>query len=138
MRNSASRDESRRRAEVFGHRAERAAAWLLRAKGWRILARRLKTPLGEIDIVARRGRTVAFIEVKARPDLAAGLLALQPRQQQRLQRAATLFLARHPRFAEGHDLRFDLVVIRPWRWPVHIANAWQVDRVWHPRRDRAN
>ncbi|KGM35390.1 YraN family protein, partial [Inquilinus limosus] len=65
MRNSASRDESRRRAEAFGHRAERAAAWLLRAKGWRILARRLKTPLGEIDIVALRGRTVAFVEVKA-------------------------------------------------------------------------
>jgi putative endonuclease len=128
MRNSAPRDVSRRRAEVFGHRAERAAAWLLRAKGWRILARRLKTPLGEIDIVARRGRTVAFVEVKARPDLAAGMLALQPRQRERLQRAATLFLAQQPRYARDHDLRFDLVVVRPWRWPVHIADAWQVDR----------
>jgi putative endonuclease len=128
MRNSAPRDGSRRRAEVFGHRAERAAAWLLRAKGWRILARRLKTPLGEIDIVARRGRTVAFIEVKARLDLTSGLLALQPRQRERLQRAATLFLAQQPRYARDHDLRFDLVVVRPWRWPVHIADAWQVDR----------
>ena len=128
MRNSASRDESRRRAEAFGHRAERAAAWLLRAKGWRILARRLKTPLGEIDIVALRGRTVAFVEVKARPDLAAGMLALQPRQRERLRRAATLFLAQQPLYARDHDLRFDLVVVRPWRWPVHIADAWQVDR----------
>jgi len=131
-------DDSRRRAEAFGLAAEGWAVLLLRAKGWRILERRLKTPLGEIDIVARRGRTVAFVEVKARPDLAAGMLALQPRQQQRLQRAAALFLARQPRYAEGHDLRFDLVVIRPWRWPVHIADVWQVDRVWHPRRDRAN
>lgn len=121
-------DDSRRRAEMFGLRAERAAAWLLRAKGWRILARRLKTPLGEVDIVARRGRTVAFVEVKARPDLAAGMLALQPRQRERLQRAAILFLAQQPRYAQGHDLRFDLVVVRPWRWPVHIADAWQVDR----------
>ncbi|WP_225773486.1 YraN family protein [Inquilinus sp. Marseille-Q2685] len=128
MRNSAPGDGSRRRAEAFGLRAERAAAWLLRAKGWRILARRLKTPLGEIDIVARRGRTVAFVEVKARPDLSAGMLALQPRQRERLQRAAILFLAQRPRYAQGHDLRFDLVVVRPWRWPVHIADAWQVDR----------
>lgn len=127
----------RRRAEAFGLAAERAAVLLLRAKGWRILARRLKTPLGEIDIVARRGRIVAFVEVKARPDLTAGLLALQPRQRQRLQRAATLFLGRQPRYAQGHDLRFDLIIVRPWRWPVHIADAWQIDRVWHPRRDRA-
>jgi len=128
MRSDRPGDESRRRAETFGHRAERAAAWLLRLKGWRILARRLKTPLGEIDIVACRGRTVAFVEVKARPDLAAGMLALQPRQRERLRRAATLFLAQQPRYARDHDLRFDLVVVRPWRWPVHIADAWQVDR----------
>ncbi|WP_343717663.1 YraN family protein [Inquilinus sp.] len=128
MRRDRPRDESRRRAETFGHRAERAAAWLLRLKGWRILARRLKTPLGEVDIVACRGRTVAFVEVKARPDLAAGMLALQPRQRERLRRAATLFLAQQPRYARDHDLRFDLVVVRPWRWPVHIADAWQVDR----------
>jgi putative endonuclease len=128
MRGEAPRDQARRRAEAFGHKAERVAALLLRAKGWRILARRLKTPLGEIDIVARRGRTVAFVEVKARPDLAAGFLALQPRQRERLKRAATLFLAQQPRYARDHDLRFDLVVVRPWRWPVHIADAWQVDR----------
>ena len=128
MKADGPKDGARRRAETFGLRAERAAAWLLRAKGWRILARRLKTPLGEIDIVARRGRTVAFVEVKARPDLAAGMLALQPRQRERLQRAATLFLAQQPRYARDHDLRFDLVVVRPWRWPVHIADAWQVDR----------
>ncbi|MFE0758634.1 YraN family protein [Inquilinus sp. NPDC058860] len=128
MKADGPKDGGRRRAEAFGLRAERAAAWLLRAKGWRILARRLKTPLGEVDIVARRGRTVAFVEVKARPDLAAGMLALQPRQRERLQRAAILFLAQQPRYAQGHDLRFDLVVVRPWRWPVHIADAWQVDR----------
>jgi putative endonuclease len=128
MRTDRTRDPARRRAEAFGQAAEGVAAWLLRAKGWRILARRLKTPLGEIDIVAKRGKVVAFVEVKARPDLTAGLLALQPRQRQRLQRAATLFLAQQPRYARDHDLRFDLVVIRPWRWPVHIADAWQIDR----------
>lgn len=112
----------RRAAEQKGRRAEAVCCWLLRLKGWRIVARRYRTPLGEIDIVARRGATLAVVEVKARADVATAAVALSPRQQARLARAATAFLSRHPDFSEL-TLRFDLMLVTPWRWPVHMANA---------------
>jgi putative endonuclease len=105
-----------------GRRAEDRAVLWLRLKGWRIVERRWRTPVGEIDLVARRGGVLAFVEVKARPDRAAGLLALQPRQQRRLRRAAEFWLSGHPR--DGNlTLRFDLVVIAPWRLPLHVENV---------------
>lgn len=115
---------SHQEREVWGRFAETLAAWSLRLKGYRILARRFKTPLGELDLVARRGQLVAFIEVKARTDLDQALIALGPRQRERTARAAELFLLRHPGHA-GCTLRFDLIAVRPWRLPHHLIDAWR-------------
>ncbi|MEQ9529318.1 MAG: YraN family protein [Parvibaculaceae bacterium] len=111
-----------RAAHRLGLRAETLAALFLILKGYRILARRLKTPAGEIDMVVRRGRALAIVEVKAR---AAGAEeALQPRQQKRLERAAAHCLGRNPALAEL-DLRFDVVLVAPRRLPRHMADAWR-------------
>jgi putative endonuclease len=114
----------RRAAYRRGHTGESIAAWRLRLVGYRILARRYRTKMGEIDLVARRGGTVAFIEVKHRSDLAAGLEAVTPQSQLRIRRSAELFIRRHPALAEL-ALRFDVIVITPWAWPRHIADAWR-------------
>jgi putative endonuclease len=113
-----------RAAHRLGLRAERRAALLLRLKGYRILATRLKTPAGEIDMVARRGRALAIIEVKARADEKGAAEALQPRQLKRLERAASHFLGRNPDLADL-DLRFDVVLVTPCRLPRHIPDAWR-------------
>ena len=102
--------------------AEGLAAWMLRFKGYRVLATRYRTPLGEIDIVARRGHVLAFVEVKARPTLEAGLEAIAAEGYRRIEAAADLYLSRHPQFS-NFTLRFDLVVVRPRHWPHHIENA---------------
>jgi putative endonuclease len=99
----------------------RAAAYLL-AKGYRILARRFRTPYGEIDIVARRRNLVAFIEVKARANLDAAAYAVTPRQQARIIAAAQAWLAAHPEHAE-FDLRFDAMLIAPRSLPRHLPAA---------------
>lgn len=116
----------RTEAERRGRRAESMAALWLRLKGYRILARRFRSPAGEIDLVARRGRVLAFVEVKARREFAAAIEAVGRRQRERSIRAALAFLARHPR-AAGCDLRFDIVIIRPRRLPHHLVNAWQAE-----------
>lgn len=120
----------RRRAEGWGRRAEDVCAIALRLKGYRILARRFRCPAGEIDIVARRGGTLAIVEVKARTTVAAAMESLTARQRTRLERAALAFLAGGAAgFVPQSDfsLRFDLMVVTPWRWPRHLANAWQPD-----------
>jgi putative endonuclease len=114
------------RAQSWGRLAESLAAWSLRLRGYRVLARRYRTPLGEIDLIVRRGGLVAFVEVKARADLADALGALGSRQRARTERAAEMFLLRHPDHA-GCSLRFDLIAVRPWRWPHHLADAWRPD-----------
>ena len=113
-----------RRAAAYraGWRAETCCAWALRLKGYRVLARRARTPVGEIDILVARGRVLVAVEVKARMDLRDAAEALSPRQRARIARAATLLAAQ--RGLADHDLRFDLMLARPWRWPVHIVNAW--------------
>ena len=118
--------DKRRRAEARGRLAETLAVLLLRLKGYRILARRLRLSAGEIDIVARRGRTVAFIEVKARLDLATAIASVTPRQRQRLLRAAAQFAARDPRHSTA-DFRFDLMLVAPGQWPRHVVDAWRAD-----------
>lgn len=123
------RDSNERRAAVGrGRRGESRALWLLRLKGYRILARDLRTPAGEIDIVARRGRTLAMIEVKWRDSWEDAAVAVTPRQQARIAAAARLFLARHVRHAHC-VVRFDVMLVTPRRWPRHVVNAWQVDRM---------
>jgi putative endonuclease len=112
----------RRLSEAGGRRSETLAAWWLRLKGYRILARRLKTPAGEVDLVVARGQSLVFVEVKARATLAAAAEALTPRQQGRIIQGARDFLTRNPRYG-GHNIRFDLVLIAPGRLPRHIVQA---------------
>jgi putative endonuclease len=115
---------SRARREAWGRLAETLAALSLRLRGYRVIARRFRTPLGEIDLIVRRGRLLAFVEVKARADRGQALEALGPRQRERTERSAQLFLALHPRYRD-HDLRFVVVAVRPWRLPHHLADAWR-------------
>ena len=113
----------RRQAEQGGRRAETIAALWLRLKGWRILARRVRTPVGEVDLVARRGRTLAFVEVKARATREAADLALD---EWRLRRVAAAAEALAPRYARPEDsLRIDVVYVVPRRLPRHVANVSQ-------------
>jgi putative endonuclease len=99
----------------------RAAAWLM-AKGYAILARRFRTPHGEIDIVARKRRLIAFVEVKARASLDEAAYAVTPRQQRRIVEAAEAWLMTHPDHAE-FDLRFDVMLIAPRHLPRHLLAA---------------
>ena len=112
---------NRREAERGGRRAERLAAWWLRLKGWRILGRRLRTPVGEVDLVARRGRTIIFVEVKARATADSAGLALD---EWRLRRVAAAAEALAPRYAHaGEDLRVDAIFIVPGKLPRHVVNV---------------
>lgn len=105
-----------------GHRGEALAAWYLRLKFYRILARRYKTPLGEIDLIAERWGTIVFVEVKARAKAASLLDTLESINEGRIVRAADHWLSRHPSRAAG-DRRFDVIFLVPWRWPYHLVNA---------------
>ena len=116
----------RRKAWQRGRRAEGLAILALRIAGYRILARNLKSPVGEIDIVARRGRIIAFVEVKARADWGGAAEALAGRQRRRIGRAAGAFLAARPALARFQP-RFDVMLTVPWRWPRHIINAWRIE-----------
>ena len=115
-------DPERRIAFRFGLSAESRAAAFLIAKGYRILFRRFKTPVGEIDIVARRRGVLVFVEVKAREKLEDAAEAIGKRQQSRIIAAAEFWLAGHPEDASG-DMRFDVVLVAPRRLPVHLPNA---------------
>ncbi|MGA2125096.1 MAG: YraN family protein [Xanthobacteraceae bacterium] len=125
----------RRRAELrrqrlaafrFGLSAESRAAVLLRLQGFRVVARRWRGPIGEIDIVARRGRLLAFVEVKARDTLDDAAEAVGPAQQRRIALAAQAWLASHPQDRD-RDIRFDVVLIAPRRWPRHLRAAFEAD-----------
>jgi len=99
----------------------KASAWLI-AKGYRILARRFRTPYGEIDIVARRRDLLAFVEVKARANLDDAAYSVTPQQQQRIIAAAQAWLMVHPEHAEM-DMRFDAILIAPKHLPKHLMAA---------------
>jgi len=113
---------NRQRAEQQGRTGERAAAWWLRLHGWRIVGERVKTRVGEVDLIARRGRTLAFVEVKTRATEADLALAIDEHRLQRVAAAANMLIARYGRGAE--DIRIDVILIRPWRLPVHMKNVW--------------
>ncbi len=117
----------RQRAQRRGKLAEWLCCWHLRLRGWRILARSWRCPAGEIDILARRGRVLAIIEVKSRAELAVAAAALAPRQRRRIARAAQAFLLARPDLA-GLDLRFDLMLVATGRVPRHWPDAWRPDR----------
>ena len=105
-----------------GLSAEARAAAYLMAKGYRILAKRFRTPYGEIDIVARRRNLLAFIEVKARATLDEAAYAVTPRQQARIINAAQAWLMTHPEHAD-FEQRFDAMLIAPRRLPRHLLAA---------------
>lgn len=112
----------RQAAEQRGRRGERMAAWWLRLKGWRILAERVRTPVGEVDLVARKANLIAFVEVKTRATVAELDLAIDERRLARVAAAAEMLA---PRFAlAGEDIRIDVVLIAPGTRPRHIENAW--------------
>ena len=111
----------REAAERRGRRGEAAAAWWLRLKGWRILAQRVRTPLGEVDLVARRFGVTAFVEVKTRATDADLALAIDRRRLKRVAAAAEILA---PRYAGRGVIRIDVILIAPGRLPRHIANGW--------------
>ena len=117
---------SRRRAFRRGHTAELLCVWHLRLRGYRILARRFRVPSGEIDLIARRGRVLAAIEVKARPSLAIASESVSTRQRRRVMRALEHFLQLRPDLA-GLAPRFDVMLVTPRRLPRHVADAWRGD-----------
>lgn len=112
----------RQLAEKSGREGERRAAFWLRAKGWRILASRVKTPRGEIDLIARRGGVIAFVEVKWRRTSADLDLAIDEHRLARV--AAAVECVAHEYATEGEDIRVDVILLAPGALPRHIANAW--------------
>jgi putative endonuclease len=123
-KNTAKKEASPERIAAFqtGLSAESRAAAYLMAKGYRILAKRFRTPHGEIDVVAKRRNLIAFVEVKARATLDEAAFAVTPRQQARIIHAAEAWLVAHPQYAE-FELRFDAILIAPRRLPRHLLAA---------------
>jgi len=122
--------KDRRQNEGRGRIAEIIAIWWLRLKGYHIESHRIQTPLGEIDLIARRGHTLVFVEVKLRRTHHAGLHAVTRHQQRRITRAAeivaqTYIASKSPR--SQVDIRFDVITLAPWSWPHHLVDAWRPD-----------
>ena len=114
---------SRAAAEARGRTAERRAAWWLRLHGWRIVGERLRVSAGEVDLVARRGRTLAFIEVKWRERAEDLDLAIDERRLRRVAAAAAMLAPRLARPTD--DIRIDVMLLAPKRLPRHLVHVWQ-------------
>ena len=113
----------RQEAERRGRKGEGFAALWLRLHGWKVVARRIKTPRGEIDLIARRGHTLAFIEVKWRATAAERDISIDDYRLRR--EAAAVEAVAHRFLREGDSPRIDVLLLAPGRWPRHIVNAWQ-------------
>lgn len=109
-------------AERWGRTGEILAALYLQAQFFTIRDRRVKTPVGEIDLVAQRGSLTLFVEVKARADRAREAEALAAVNQRRIVKAAHFYLSRHPKLT-AQTIRFDVIFLAPWSWPRHVRNA---------------
>lgn len=118
-------------AQKRGALAETLAVWRLRLAGWRIVARDLRLGPAQVDIVARRGRVLAFVEVKQRQSIVDAAESLHPAQRARIARAAEIFLANRPEFA-AFETRFDAILVAPGRFPEHRQDAWR-DSGPHPK-----
>lgn len=116
----------RRAAEARGRWAEWLAMLWLAAKGYTLLEHRARTAAGEIDLVARRGEYLVFVEVKTRGDLATARESIGSRQRARIVRAASIWMARHERFGQLFP-RYDLFLVAPGHWPRHHRAAWLPD-----------
>lgn len=113
---------NRQLAEARGRKAETIAAWWLRLRGWQILARRARVPGGEVDLIARRGRVLAFVEVKQRNTAEAADWSLDEYRLRRVAVAAERLMPRYAR--DGDDVRIDALFIVPRRLPRHLPNVW--------------
>lgn len=105
-----------------GHRGEWVAALALMLKGYRIVARRYRTKLGEIDLIARRGDLVLIVEVKVRATLLEAMDAIGRQSERRIEAATDIWLSRQPDYGRL-SIRFDMVAVLPRRWPVHVENV---------------
>jgi putative endonuclease len=113
---------TRQQAEARGRRGERVAAWWLRLHGWSILQQRAKLRMGEVDLIARRGNVIAFVEVKTRSKAADLDLAIDPYKLRRVVAAAQ---ALAPHLIKGdEETRIDVILIAPWSLPRHLTNVW--------------
>lgn len=118
-----SRDRLRRQvSRLRGMRAEVLAASMLVAKGYRVIAVRWASHVGEIDLIAARGRFIVFVEVKQRRSFEEAENSVGAKQRQRVRRAAELWLSRRPKY-QAHEIRFDLVLVVPWRMPRHVIGG---------------
>ncbi|MDE2341638.1 MAG: YraN family protein [Alphaproteobacteria bacterium] len=113
---------TRKMAEQRGHWGERRAALWLRLKGWRIVGQRVRVAQGEVDIIARRGRTLAFIEVKTRKNAADLDTAIDAYRLRRVAAAAQALVHKYARASES--IRIDVILIAPGAWPRHLKNVW--------------
>ncbi len=120
------RPDLRQAAERRGQVAEQVALWWLRCKGYRLLAHRYKSPMGEIDLIMRKGDVTAFIEVKQREGIDASVQSVTTYQSRRIAAAARSWMGRD-RIAAGQACRFDIVAVSPYLWPRHIENAFYGD-----------
>jgi putative endonuclease len=120
------RKRSRLGAHRFGLEAESIGALLLRLKGYRILERRFIVSGGEIDLIAQRGDSIAFVEVKARADLEIAAISISATKRRRIARAARVWLARN-RWAAGLTFRGDAIFVAPWRLPRHAPAAYRLE-----------
>ena len=110
-------------AEKRGRRGETLAAWFLRLKGWRIVGTRVKTPRGEVDLIARRGKSIVFVEVKARTHRRDLATAIDATRLRRVAAAAEILLPKYGK--ECENMQIDVIMVAPWRWPNHLPNVWQ-------------
>ena len=115
---------SRAQSEQAGRRAEALAALALQLKGYVIVARRAKNARGEVDLIARRGKVLAFIEVKMRQKPTDPATVLTAKQMQRIIQGATGWAASRP-WTRTCQWRYDFILVTPWRWPVHMRDAWR-------------
>lgn len=109
-------------AEKRGRRGEAMAAWFLRFQGWQIVGERVKTPRGEVDLIARRGKTVAFVEVKMRSKALDLAIAIDAYRLRRVAAAAEILLPKYGKDTE--NMQIDVILVAPWRWPHHLRNVW--------------
>ena len=106
--------------------AQNWAAFVRHLKGYAIVGRRVQTPAGEIDLIARRGNVLAFIELKMRQQAVDAAEVLRPRQMSRIVRAPTGWTSRRD-WTQQFTWRYDLILVTKWRWPKHVRDAWQPD-----------
>jgi putative endonuclease len=122
-KNSKITTKKRKKANKRGQLAEVFAATYLILKGYKVLKRRYKTPLGEIDLIVRKGKVIAFVEVKARKTLEDAAYSITDRQKKRIEGGARVFLGNNPNYGE-YFCRFDAILVVPMGLPTHITNAW--------------